>query len=197
MKYNLQFAQALRAGFPAPPQSYYQRIDDTIALLQNRDEAQARIKAKAGMPFLKAALNAAVSPAAVEPTANTNMDANTAQNGIDTIKNGVAQSVDEKYNNIRGDINGKADGTAETEAGGNAGVSGQTVTVPDSGMAQGLPGMDGRTDYRGIGSPVKDIIRQQGATPVDLRTATDPSSFYAAISDAKTGQSSRRIRDCS
>ena len=145
----------------------------------------------------KAALNAAVSPAAVEPTANTNMDANTAQNGIDTIKNGVAQSVDEKYNNIRGDINGKADGTAETEAGGNAGVSGQTVTVPDSGMAQGLPGMDGRTDYRGIGSPVKDIIQQQGATPVDLRTATDPSSFYAAISDVKTGQSSRRIRDCS
>ena len=42
----------------------------------------------------KAALNAAVSPAAVEPTANANMDANTAQNGIDTIKNGVAEVVD-------------------------------------------------------------------------------------------------------
>ena len=64
MKYNLQFAQALRAGFPAPPQSYYQRIDDTIALLQNRDEAQARIKAKAGMPFLKAARIAAAACAA-------------------------------------------------------------------------------------------------------------------------------------
>lgn len=37
------------------------------------------------------ALNAAVSPAAVDPTANTNVDANTAQNGIDTIKNGVAE----------------------------------------------------------------------------------------------------------
>ena len=37
------------------------------------------------------ALNAAVSPAAVDPTANTNVDANTAQNGIDNIKNGVAQ----------------------------------------------------------------------------------------------------------
>ena len=64
MKYNLQFAQALRAGFPAPSQSYYQRIDDTIALLQNRDEAQARIKAKAGMPFLKAARIAAAACAA-------------------------------------------------------------------------------------------------------------------------------------
>lgn len=45
--------------------------------------------------------------------------------------------------------------------------------------------MDGRADYRGIGSPVKDIIRQQGATPVDLRTASDPSSFYAKIGEAK------------
>lgn len=39
------------------------------------------------------ALNAAVSPAAVDPTANTNVDANTAQNGIDTIKNGVAEQA--------------------------------------------------------------------------------------------------------
>ena len=37
------------------------------------------------------ALNAVVSPDTVQPTANTNADANTAQNGIDTIKNGVAQ----------------------------------------------------------------------------------------------------------
>lgn len=39
------------------------------------------------------ALNAAVSPAAVDPAANTNADANTAQNGIDTIKNGVAEQA--------------------------------------------------------------------------------------------------------
>lgn len=39
------------------------------------------------------ALNAAVSPAAVDPAANTNVDANTAQNGIDTIKNGVAEQA--------------------------------------------------------------------------------------------------------
>lgn len=37
------------------------------------------------------ALNAVVSPDTVQPTANTNVDANTAQNGIDTIKNGVAE----------------------------------------------------------------------------------------------------------
>ena len=40
----------------------------------------------------KAALNAAVSPAAVEPTANTNADANTAQNGIDSIKSNEART---------------------------------------------------------------------------------------------------------
>ncbi len=55
MKYNLQFAQTLKAGFPVPPQGYYQRIDDTIALLQNRDKAQAKVKRKEGLPFLKAA----------------------------------------------------------------------------------------------------------------------------------------------
>lgn len=130
------------------------------------------------------ALNAVVSPDTVQPTANTNVDANAAQNGIDTIKNGVAQTVNEKYNNNRGEINGAENGS-QAQAGGNAGVSGQAVTEPDSRMAQTVSGMDGRADYRGIGSPVKDIIRQQGATPVDLRTASDPSSFYAAISEAK------------
>lgn len=44
MKHDLQFTQALKAGFPVPPQSYYQRIDDTIALLQKRDQASARSK---------------------------------------------------------------------------------------------------------------------------------------------------------
>ena len=132
------------------------------------------------------ALNAVVSPDTVQPTANTNVDANAAQNGIDTIKNGVAQTANEKYNNNRGEINGAENGS-QAQAGGNAGVSGQAVTEPDSRMAQTVSGMDGRADYRGIGSPVKDIIRQQGATPVDLRTASDPSSFYAAISEAKQG----------
>ncbi len=64
MKYNPQFVQELRAGFPAPPQSYYQRINHTIALLQKRDEAQAKVKTKAGMPFLKAARIAAAACAA-------------------------------------------------------------------------------------------------------------------------------------
>lgn len=132
------------------------------------------------------AVNAPVGGSAADPTANTNADANTAQNGIDSIKNGVAQTANEKYNNNRGDINGAENGN-QAQAGGNAGVSGQAVTEPDSRMAQTVSGMDGRADYRGIGSPVKNIIRQQGATPVDLRTASDPSSFYAAISEAKQG----------
>lgn len=132
------------------------------------------------------AVNAPVGGSAADPAANTNADANTAQNGIDSIKNGVAQTANEKYNNNRGEINGAENGS-QAQAGGNAGVSGQAVTEPDSRMAQTVSGMDGRADYRGIGSPVKDIIRQQGATPVDLRTASDPSSFYAAISEAKQG----------
>lgn len=41
------------------------------------------------------ALNAVVSPDTVQPTANTNVDANTAQNGIDNIKNGVVQDTTE------------------------------------------------------------------------------------------------------
>lgn len=130
--------------------------------------------------------NAPVGGSDADPTANTNAGANTAQNGIDNIKNGVAQTANEKYNNNRGEINGAENGS-QAQAGGNAGVSGQAVTEPDSRMAQTVSGMDGRADYRGIGSPVKDIIRQQGATPVDLRTASDPSSFYAAISEAKQG----------
>ena len=131
----------------------------------------------------KSSLNAAVSPAAVESTANTNVDANTAQNGIDTIKNGVAQSVDEKYNNIRGDINGAENGN-QAQAGGNAGVSGETVTEPDQGLA-GETALHGRTDYRGIGEHLKQQLTNNGSTPIELRTEHDPSSFYAKIGEAK------------
>ncbi len=55
------------------------RRKDRIAKLENQ------------ITSAKSSLNAAVSPSAVDPTANTNADANTAQNGIDTIKNGVAE----------------------------------------------------------------------------------------------------------
>ena len=64
MKYDLQFTQELRTGFPAPSQSYYKRIDDTIALLQSRDKVQTRVKAKARAPFLKTARIATASSAA-------------------------------------------------------------------------------------------------------------------------------------
>lgn len=131
------------------------RRKDRIAKLENQ------------IASAKSSLNAAVSPAAVDPTANTNVDVNTAQNGIDNIKNGVAQAANEKDNNNRGEING----AAEIEAGGNAGVSGQAVTEPDSRMAQTVSGMDGRADYRGIGSPVVEqpVFRES-------RTATNTLS---------------------
>ena len=58
------------------------RRKDRIAKLENQ------------ITSAKSSLNAAVSPAAVDPTANTNADVNTAQNGIDNIKNGVAEVVD-------------------------------------------------------------------------------------------------------
>lgn len=41
------------------------------------------------------AVNAPVSGSAADPAANTNVDANTAQNGIDNIKNGVVQDTTE------------------------------------------------------------------------------------------------------
>ena len=50
MKYDMQFAHTLRAGFPAPSQGYYKRIDETIALLQSRDEALTCAKSKHTAP---------------------------------------------------------------------------------------------------------------------------------------------------
>ena len=129
-------------------------------------------------------LNVAVSPAAVDPTANTNVDANTAQSGIDNIKNGVAQAANEKYNNNRVDINGAENGN-QAQTGGNAGVSGRPVAVSDSGVAQGLPGVDRRADYRGLGENLKQYLLSKGKEPIELRTEHDPSSFYAKIGEAK------------
>lgn len=59
------------------------RRKDRIAKLENQ------------IASAKSSLSAAVSPAAVDPTTNTNVDANTAQNGIDNIKNGVVQDTTE------------------------------------------------------------------------------------------------------
>lgn len=147
------------------------RRKDRIAKLENQ------------IASAKSSLNAAVSPAAVDPTANTNADANTAQNGIDNIKNGVAQTANEKYNNNRGDINGAENGS-QAQAGGNAGVSGETVTESDQGLA-GETALHGRTDYRGIGEHLKQQLTNNGSTPIELRTEHNPSSFYAKIGEAK------------
>ena len=58
------------------------RRKDRIAKLENQ------------IASAKSSLNAAVSPSAVEPTANTNVDANTAQNPIDTIKTEATEAVE-------------------------------------------------------------------------------------------------------
>lgn len=56
--------------------------------------------------------NAPVGGSAADPTANTNADANTAQNGIDNIKNGVAQGdnrgFDARGNEIEYELNDEA-----------------------------------------------------------------------------------------
>lgn len=64
MKYDMQFAHTLRAGFPAPSQGYYKRIDETIALLQSQDEALTCAKSKHTAPFIKIARIAAAACAA-------------------------------------------------------------------------------------------------------------------------------------
>lgn len=58
------------------------RRKDRIAKLENQ------------IASAKSSLNAAVSPSAVDPTANTNVDVNTAQNGIDTIKTEATEAVE-------------------------------------------------------------------------------------------------------
>ena len=100
------------------------------------------------------------------------------------VTNRLAGTADTGYNINRGEINGAENGN-KAQTGGNAGVSGKTVTVSDSGVAQGLPGMDGRTDYRGIGEHLKQQLTNNGSTPIKLRTEHDPSSFYAKIGEAK------------
>lgn len=80
----LQSEKDMLAAMPYQNSKAAIRRKDRIAKLENQIASG------------KAALNAAVSPAAVEPTANTNADANTAQNGIDTIKNGVAEQDAQK-----------------------------------------------------------------------------------------------------
>lgn len=64
MKYDMQFAHTLRAGFPAPSQGYYKRIDETIAFLQIRDKALTRAKGMRTAFITKAARIAAAACAA-------------------------------------------------------------------------------------------------------------------------------------
>lgn len=64
MKYDMQFAHALKTGLPAPSQGYYKRIDETIALLQSQDEALTCAKSKHTAPFIKIARIAAAACAA-------------------------------------------------------------------------------------------------------------------------------------
>ena len=109
--------------------------------------------------------------------------ANTEQ-AENIVTNRLANTADTGYNINRGEINGAENGS-QAQAGGNAGVSGQAVTVSDPGVAQGLPGMDGRTDYRGIGEHLKQQLTGKEITPIDLRTEHDPSSFYTKIGEAK------------
>ena len=74
----------------------YNRIEAIQKLYELRQrlaDLESGNTAPVSTPTAKPTTNS-VSPAAVEPTANTNADANTAQNGIDTIKNGVAEVVD-------------------------------------------------------------------------------------------------------
>ena len=45
--------------------------------------------------------------------------------------------------------------------------------------------MERREDHRELGTLVKDELTKLGKNPVDLRTENEPSSFYAAIGEAK------------
>ena len=73
----------------------YNRIEAIQKLYELRQrlaDLESGNTAPVSTPTAKPTTNS-VSPAAVEPTANTNADANTAQNGIDTIKNDVAEQA--------------------------------------------------------------------------------------------------------
>ena len=65
MKYDMQFAHTLKAGLPTPSRGYYQRIDETIALLQSQDKALTSSKSKRTAFITKAVRIAAACAAAV------------------------------------------------------------------------------------------------------------------------------------
>ena len=61
MRHNdRQFIQSLKAGIPTPPQSYYQKIDDTIALLKKHDEEHISVKTRHGQ-FVSKSLHIATA----------------------------------------------------------------------------------------------------------------------------------------
>ena len=77
-------------------------------------------------------------------------------------------------------------GSEGAQAGGNAGVSGPAVPVGNQGVQES--GVFGRANPRWIESvPITEKARDKGIEPVELRTDNnDPSSFHAAIGEAKT-----------
>ena len=111
-------------------------------------------------------------------------------NGVDSVEN-VAYNTQ---------VGGKENGTGLQEASGrtvpgNAGeesqtgtdgtVSGSVVADVYPRMAQEVSGVERRENYRILGTLVKDELTKRGKDPIDFRTDVDPSSFYAAIGEAK------------
>ncbi len=101
------------------------------------------------------------------------------------IKYNIDKDAKKEYNITRGGN----DGEQEITAGRNAGVSGQTFTSTDSRVEKRFSALDGRKNYRGIGSTLKNILIKKGATPVELKQINSAESFYDAIAKAKINNS--------
>ena len=73
----------------------------------------------------------------------------------------------------------------ESQTGGDGTVSGPVVANVYPELAQEVSGDNGRGNNQHLGELVKTELTKRGKNPVDLRTENEPSSFYAAIGEAK------------
>ena len=121
----------------------------------------------------------------------------TLQPGCGSAPGGVDSVENVAYNT---EVGGKENGTGlqetsgrtvpgnageESQAGGDGAVPESSGSIVHSGLAQTVSGDNGRGNNQYLGELVKTELTKRGKNPVDLRTENEPSSFYAAIGEAK------------
>lgn len=114
-----------------------------------------------------------------------------AENSVDNRgqNNYNLSGGDSNGNNVQAAFGATVSGNARegSQTGGDGTVSESVGPNGDKNVAQTVSGLERRADNRDLGELVKTELKKRGKDPVDLRTESNPSSFYAAIGEAKQG----------